>query len=104
MSGPSRAGSGWDGLLATIARSHLTHPPLPDGSIDPDHCVQVCRHKWHELRMEGKREPSISDRDLLIWERRCGGATLADIAGEVGLSTARVSQIVREVREKLWRG
>ena len=89
-----------------MARSHLTHPPLPDGSIDPDHCVQVCRHKWEELRKERTRtrEPSISDRDLLIWERRCGGATLADIAGEVGLSTARVSQIVREVREKLWRG
>ena len=81
MSGQSRAGSGWDGLLAAIARSHLTHPPLPDGSIDPDHCEMVCRAKWHELRTERARERSTSDRDRMRWERWGGGATLNGYSG-----------------------
>ena len=41
--------------------------------------------------------PGFQERDHRIWMARAHGASLADIAAEYGLSTARISQVVKQV-------
>jgi RNA polymerase sigma factor (sigma-70 family) len=44
---------------------------------------------------------TLPDRDRFIIDRRCHGATLAEVAGSVGVTRERVRQIEQKARRKL---
>lgn len=44
---------------------------------------------------------NLAERNGLIWRDYCGGRTQAWLAAEYGISQARVSQIIQEVRDGL---
>ena len=45
----------------------------------------------------------LTDRELYVWERRAGGATLREIGGELGVTESRVCQILSRTRQRLLR-